>query len=69
MSDMTFEQKMEKLEQLVKQLESGNNSLDESVKLYQEGIALAKECHEELQKAEKTIISLKTENGLEEFKE
>ena len=66
---MTFEQKMEKLEQLVKQLESGNNSLDESVKLYQEGIALAKECHEELQKAEKTIISLKTENGLEEFKE
>ncbi len=69
MSELTFEQKMEKLEKLIKQLETGDNSLDESVKLYQEGIALAKECHEELQKAEKTIINLKTENGLEEFKE
>ena len=69
MSELTFEQKMEKLEQLIKQLESGNNSLDDSVKLYQEGIALAKECHEELQIAEKTIIQLKTENGLEDFKE
>ncbi len=69
MSELTFEQKMEKLEQLVKQLESGNNTLDESVKLYQEGIKLAKECHEELQKAEKTIISLRTDNGLEQFEE
>jgi len=69
MTELTFEQKMEKLELLIRKLESGNNSLDESVKLYQEGISLAKECHEELQKAEKTIISLKTENGLEEFKE
>lgn len=69
MSELTFEQKMEKLEQLIKQLESGNNTLDASVKLYQEGIALAKECHDELQKAEKTIIQLKTENGLEDFEE
>lgn len=69
MSELTFEQKMEKLEQLIKKLESGDNSLDDSVKLYQEGIALAKECHEELQKAEKTIIQLKTDNGLEDFTE
>ncbi|HPJ23701.1 MAG TPA: exodeoxyribonuclease VII small subunit [Bacillota bacterium] len=69
MSELTFEQKMEKLEALIKKLESGDNSLDDSVKLYQEGISLAKECHEELQKAEKTIINLKTENGLEDFNE
>jgi len=67
MSDMTFEQKMEKLEKLIKQLESGDNSLDDSVKLYQEGIALAKECHQELETAEKTILELRTEDGLETF--
>lgn len=67
MSDLTFEQKMDKLEKLVKQLETEDNTLDKSVKLYQEGIALAKECHEELKKAEKTIVNLKTESGLEEF--
>ncbi len=69
MKDLTFEEKMEQLEKLVKQLENGENSLDESVKLYQEGIQLAKECHEELQNAEKTIIKMKTENGLEELGE
>jgi len=67
MSTKTFEEKMDILEKLVKQLESGNNTLDESVKLYQEGISLAKECHQELQTAEKTIVSLKTETGLEDF--
>jgi exodeoxyribonuclease VII small subunit len=67
MSTITFEEKMDKLEKLVKQLESGDNTLDESVKLYQEGISLAKECHQELQAAEKTIVSLKTETGLEDF--
>lgn len=69
MSDRTFEEKMEQLEKLVKQLESGDNSLDASVKLYQEGIVLAKECHEELQKAEKMIVNLKTESGLTDFTE
>ncbi len=67
MSERTFEQKMEQLEQLIKKLESGDNSLDESVKLYQEGIALAKECHQELEAAEKTILELRTEEGLEDF--
>ncbi|MDC7242975.1 MAG: exodeoxyribonuclease VII small subunit [Sphaerochaetaceae bacterium] len=69
MSELSFEEKMNKLEKLVKELETGDNSLDKSVKLYQEGIALAKECHQELQNAEKTIVSLKTESGLEDFKE
>lgn len=69
MSDLTFEEKMAKLEELVKKLESGDNSLDQSVKLYQEGITLAKACHKELKTAEKTIVSLKTESGLEAFEE
>jgi exodeoxyribonuclease VII small subunit len=67
MNKLSFEEKLEKLEKLVKTLESGEQSLDESVKIYHEGIQLAKACHHELKEAEKTIVELMTENGLEEF--
>jgi exodeoxyribonuclease VII small subunit len=69
MNSLTFEEKMDKLEKLVKKLESGDNTLDDSVKLYQAGVILAKECHQELLAAEKTIVSLKTETSLEDFSE
>lgn len=67
MSKPSFEEKLDTLEKLVKKLETGESSLDESVKLYQEGIELAKACHQELKDAEKTIVKLMGENGLEDF--
>lgn len=67
MSQLSFEEKMDQLEKLVKELERGDLSLDKSVKLYQEGISLAKACHEELSNAEKAIVSLKEESGLKDF--
>ncbi|MFW5795274.1 MAG: exodeoxyribonuclease VII small subunit [Bacillota bacterium] len=67
MSDISFEEKLEKLETLVKALESGEKSLDESVKLYNEGINLAKECHKELKAAEEVIVKLMEDEGLEDF--
>lgn len=67
MSKPSFEEKLEALEKLVKTLETGDQSLDASVKLYHEGIQLAKECHHELKEAEKTIVSLMTDNGLEDL--
>lgn len=69
MSKQSFEEKLAALEALVKQLESGDQSLDESVKLYHQGIQLAKSCHQELEDAEKTIVQLMGENGLEDFKQ
>ncbi|MDY0023499.1 MAG: exodeoxyribonuclease VII small subunit [Candidatus Izemoplasmatales bacterium] len=68
MSKLSFEENLEKLEELVKKLESGENSLDEAVKLYQEGIQLAKLCHEELKTAEETIVKLMNNEELEDFK-
>ncbi|MFA7560777.1 MAG: exodeoxyribonuclease VII small subunit [Candidatus Izemoplasmatales bacterium] len=68
MSKLSFEENLEKLEKLVKQLESGENSLDEAVKLYQEGIALAKLCHEDLKNAEEVIVKLMDSEGLVDFK-
>jgi exodeoxyribonuclease VII small subunit len=68
MSKLTFEENLEKLEKLVKQLEAGDNSLDEAVKLYQEGIALAKQCHEDLKNAEEVIVKLMDSEELVDFK-
>jgi len=44
----TFEQAMERLEQIVRQLESGNGALDEMLTLYEEGMRLHEFCTEQL---------------------
>ncbi len=53
--DMEFEQAVEKLEEIVKQLEEGGLSLDKSLETYTEGVKLIKFCNKELNKAEKKI--------------
>ena len=53
-----FEDNMEKLEKVVAELENDELSLDESVKLFEEGIELSKKCNDILQNAEKRITIL-----------
>lgn len=53
-----LEQKIKRLEEISKLLEKGTN-LDESLKLYEEGCRLAKECLKELEKAKGKIIIIK----------
>ncbi|MGE4571736.1 MAG: exodeoxyribonuclease VII small subunit [Candidatus Izemoplasmatales bacterium] len=67
MSKPTFEENLKSLELIVKKLESGDLSLDESVKIYNEGIELAKECHKELKDAEQIIVKLMNDDQLEDF--
>ena len=55
-----LEQKIKRLEEISKLLENGTN-LDESLKLYEEGCKLAKECLKELEKAKGKIIMIKKE--------
>ncbi len=66
---MTFEQALERLEEIVQKLESGNVSLDESIKIYQEGILLSKKCSKMLQEAEGKVLAIvnKEQDILEEF--
>ncbi len=54
----SFEENMSRLEEIVKQLEDGSVSLEESMKLFQEGAALAASCNELLDKAELEIVKL-----------
>ena len=51
----SFETGLEKLEGIVDKLERGELSLEESLKLYEDGIRLSRMCHERLQDAEGKI--------------
>lgn len=63
MSDkITFEKAMERLEEIVSILENGKCSLDESLKLFEEGTKLSKLCKDDLNKAEQKIVELQA-NG------
>ena len=66
MKELTFEQAMERLEEIVALLESGKCTLDESMKLFEEGTALTAFCTESLKTAEQKIIKLTAENGQED---
>ena len=60
-----FEQSLQKLEQLVEKMEAGDLSLEESLKTFEEGIKLTRECQQALLKAEQKVKLLIEENGTE----
>ena len=57
-----FEELIKELEKIVKDLEDGEPSLDESLKSFEKGITLIKVCQKELESAENKIKEL-TEDG------
>ena len=54
----SFEANLSRLEEIVKKLEDGSVPLEESMKLFREGTALAASCNELLDKAELEIVKL-----------
>lgn len=62
MADLTYEQAITKLEEIVSKLSDGSIGLDESLALFEEGTKLANFCNESLNKAEQKIISLNGDN-------
>ena len=63
MSKENFEESMKKLETIVVELENGNLNLDESVKKFEEGMKIAKQCNNMLEEAEKKITILLEKDG------
>ena len=55
---VNFESSLKKLEQIVAKLEDGDISLEDSVKLFEEGIGLVKECQKQLSSAELKVKKL-----------
>jgi exodeoxyribonuclease VII small subunit len=64
MSDLKFEDCLSRLEQIVSALEAGNLPLEESLKVFEEGVSLARHCAKYLDEAERRIELLaKDESG------
>lgn len=53
--EQTFEESLNELERIVKQLENGDLPLEESLKLFEQGIKLSRLCKERLTAAERRI--------------
>ena len=56
---MTFEQSLKRLDEIVKSLERGDVTLADSMKLFEEGTALIRECGSMLDQAEQKVVMLK----------
>jgi exodeoxyribonuclease VII small subunit len=56
--NMTFEQAMAELEQVVGKLERGDVALDDSIALYERGAALKKRCEKKLKEAEEKVAAI-----------
>jgi exodeoxyribonuclease VII small subunit len=65
-SESEFERSLSRLEEIVKKLESGDLSLEEAMKLFEEGVQLSRSCQKQLEEAEKRVEMLvkKADGGL-----
>jgi len=62
--DIKFEQAIESLDIAVSKLEGGELSLDESIKVFEEAIALIKTCNEKLSAAEQRVrVLIESQDG------
>ena len=60
---VSFEQSLSDLEQLVSQMETGELSLDDSLKAFEKGVKLTRECQNILDEAEQKVQILSEQNG------
>lgn len=61
--DLKFEEALERLEEIVRQLESGDVPLEAAIELFQEGMRLARHCSGKLDAVERKIEMLLEEDG------
>lgn len=57
---------MQRLDEIVRLLESGSQSMDDTVKLFEEGMKLARECDAQLKKYESEINTIMNQNSGEQ---
>ena len=62
-SKLSFDEALFQLEQVVKQLESGELPLEKSIELYKQGMMLSNTCHQKLQNIEGEVAKLVDATG------
>ncbi|MDQ4120117.1 MAG: exodeoxyribonuclease VII small subunit [Acidobacteriota bacterium] len=64
MNEPNFETQLAALERIVRELERGDLPLEESLRLFEDGVRLARECQERLNKAERRIeVLMRDDDG------
>lgn len=63
MAQLKFEAAMKRLEEIVAKMEGGELSLDDSLKLFEEGIKLSRQLNKRLEEAERTVEALVRDEG------
>ncbi len=67
--NLSFEEAIKRLETIVHRLEAGNTPLEESLKLFEEGMGLIRHCQQKLDEVEKKVeLLIKNEQGEYETK-
>lgn len=61
--ETSFEEDLAKLEEIVKDLETGETPLDDAINKFKEAMTLAKKCDERLKNAEESIHKILNEDG------
>ena len=61
--ELSFEESLKQLEEIVKKLEAGDVALDNAIEEFNKAMKLSKICDEKLKNAEETITKLVKENG------
>lgn len=59
----SFEESLEKLEEIIKQLEGGDLALDQAFDYYKEGMDLSLYCSKELKRVEKEVSQIQKDQG------
>ena len=68
MQDLSFEESLEKLEEIVNKLENGDVPLDDAIDEFNKAMQLVNVCNKKLETAEESIAKIVKENGeLAEF--
>jgi len=68
MAEKTFEKALERLDEIVKKMEEGDMTLDDSLKAFEEGINLSRFCAKKLDDAERKVEMLIKSDGEPEVK-
>ena len=63
MDKLSFEESLEKLEEIVNKLENGDVPLDEAIEEFNNAMQLVKSCNEKLNNAEESIAKIVKDNG------
>ncbi len=63
MEEVSFEENIEQLEKIVAELEKGDLNLEDSMKKFEQGIAISQNCNKILETVEKRITILLNEDG------